>query len=177
MRTVYVRWYGQVLEGEVVSECDLMGMVGVRIPLMGMAPVALFTAGHVYATEAEACGDGESHKKLEADTWRSTSVTAKPQPAVSPAVTGPSPAWQRLQEFKLSHWDAEKNRLKVDALDEFYRMWRDSVAEKREFREDGQQGELRETKGELPLMVARPSKGGVRKKKKKPAEAVQLSLF
>ena len=174
MRTVYVRWYGQVLEGEVVSEHDLMGMVGVKIPLMGMAPVALFTAGHVYATETEARGGG--HEKLEADSWRSTSVTAKPQPAVSPAVTGPSPAWQRLQEFKLSHWDAEKNRLKVDALDEFYRMWRDSVAEKRRFREDCQR-KLRETKGEFPLMVARPSKGGVRKKKKKPAEAVQLSLF
>ena len=146
----------------MVSEHDLMGMVGVKIPLMGMAPVALFTAGHVYATEAEASGDGESHKKLEADSWRSTSVTAKPQPAV----TGPSPAWQRLQEFKLSQWDAEKKRLKVDALDEFYRMWRDSVAEKRGFREDGQ--------GNFPLMV---SKGGVRKKKKRPAEAVQLSLF
>ena len=45
--TVYVRWYGNILQGELLDgEC--MGMKQVRIPLDGHHPIALFTPDHVY---------------------------------------------------------------------------------------------------------------------------------
>ena len=47
--TVYVRWYGKVLEGELI-EGESMGMKQVRIPLDGHHPIALFTPDHVYDT-------------------------------------------------------------------------------------------------------------------------------
>lgn len=31
--------------------------------------------------------------------------------------------WLQMTEFKNKHWDGEHNRLQVDALDEFYRLW------------------------------------------------------
>lgn len=44
--------------------------------------------------------------------------------------SNPSPAWQRLQAFKAAHWDAERGHLSVDALDDFYQLWCDCIAEK-----------------------------------------------
>ena len=44
---VYVRWYGNILQGELLDgEC--MGMKQVRIPLDGHHAIALFMPGHVY---------------------------------------------------------------------------------------------------------------------------------
>ena len=31
--------------------------------------------------------------------------------------------WLEMTEFKQAHWDEAHNRLQVDALDEFYRLW------------------------------------------------------
>lgn len=120
MATVYVNWYGKALRGEVVENRrtdSLADMVAVRIPLMGCHPVALFTPRHVYMSPEQI--DGKSSKVYEEPS------------KVSSTVHNPSPAWQRIQAFKASHWDEARGHLKVDALDEFYQMWRDAVAEKR----------------------------------------------
>ena len=120
MATVYVNWYGKTLLGEVVENRrtdSLADMVAVRIPLMGCHPVALFTPQHVYTSPEQIDGD-------------SSKVSEEPS-KVSSTVQNPSAAWQRIQAFKASHWDEARGHLKVDALDEFYQMWRDSVAEKR----------------------------------------------
>lgn len=120
MATVYVNWYGQTLQGEVVENRrtdSLADMVAVRIPLMGCHPVALFTPRHVYTSPEQIAG-------------YSLIVSEKPS-KVSSTVQNPSAAWQRIQDFKASHWDEARGHLKVDALDEFYQMWRDAVAEKR----------------------------------------------
>ena len=53
-QTVFVPWYGKVLQGNVVRENDMMGMTAVRIPLQGQHPIALFTPGHVYDTADDA---------------------------------------------------------------------------------------------------------------------------
>lgn len=38
---------------------------------------------------------------------------------------------QRVQQFKQDHWDYQHGHLSVDALDEYYQMWRDAIAAKR----------------------------------------------
>lgn len=123
MNTVYVRWYGQILQGEVVENRRtdaLADMVAVRIPLMGGHPVALFTQGHVYASPELAGSNSEIKPKLS----ESPRDISKDTPKLSEA-------WQRLQEFKAANWDDERGHLRVDALEEFYQLWRRSVAEKR----------------------------------------------
>ena len=131
MAAVYVRWYGNVLEGEVVENKrtdSLRDMVAVRIPLMGLHPVALFTPPHVYAT-AEQAAQGTS-----AVISREAPKVSSDTPEVSENTPKVSDAWMRLQQFKKDNWDTERNHLKVEALDEFYRMWRESVAEKRGYK-------------------------------------------
>ena len=115
---VYVRWYGKVLEGELLDG-DQMGMKQVRIPLDGRHPVALFTPGHVY--------DTRSHPDLmESDqrpARKETLETRRP----SPSDVLPANDRQMLEAFKRDHWDHEHNHLRIDALDEFYRLWRMAI--------------------------------------------------
>lgn len=124
--TVYVRWYGKLLLGTVVNDHDLMGMVAVRIPLQGGHPVALYTPEHVYASaeEVQRTGDTIQHQEPAA-TVPDGCPSGDP-----PTIPDSSGAWQTLQQFKQEHWDAERNRLRTDALSDFYRLWRASVAAK-----------------------------------------------
>lgn len=149
--TVYVHWYGKLLQGTVVNDHDLFGMVAVRIPLQGGHPVALFTPAHVYESETAANGiqAGEPHKKMADDRTATTCKDSKAVPApaavpgasapghatvpaVSPAgistKANPSEAWEAIQKFKADHWDTVHNHLRVDALNDFYRLWCISVA-------------------------------------------------
>ena len=96
-QTVYVLWYGKVLQGNVVRENDMMGMTAVRIPLQGQHPIALFTPGHVYDTADEA----ENSKSV---------------PKVSET--------SQCEAFKKAHWDTGRNCLRTDSLDEFYSLWK-----------------------------------------------------
>ena len=52
--------------------------------------------------------------------------TVRPVPVTSVSVT-----WQQVQQFKQDHWDYTHGHLSVDALDEYYQMWRDAIAAKR----------------------------------------------
>lgn len=127
--TVYVHWYGKLLQGTVINDHDLMGMVAVRIPLQGGHPVALFTPGHVYESETAANGiqAGEPHKKMAEDRTATSCKDSKP---VYSTKDNPSEAWQAIQNFKQEHWDDEHNRLRIDSLEEFYQLWRAAVAAK-----------------------------------------------
>ena len=124
--TVYVRWYNSVLQGVVVpndtpADKLLGSMVAVRIPLQGSQAIALFTPAHVYAIPPD---------QPDAQTTVCCDLVAT-EPPTPPAPTPKvSPAWQRIQDFKAAHWDEPHNRLRIDALDEFYQMWRNAVAEK-----------------------------------------------
>lgn len=134
--TVYVRWYGQLLQGTVVNDHDLMGMVAVRIPLQGGHPVALYTPEHVYASaeEAQRIGYTLQHQEPAATVPdgcpSGDPPTVSDHPRPSPTIPNPSDAWQAIQQFKQEHWDAVRNRLRTDALSDFYRLWRASVAAK-----------------------------------------------
>ena len=137
--TVYVRWYGKVLEGELLDG-ERMGMKEVRIPLDGHHPVALFTPGHIYQSAAEiegsngkdakaglpqpaepVClghGGGECHKNVEEKTFGG--------PRKSTSTTDPLPSDDRqgIEAFKQANWDHVCNHLRIDMLDEFYQLWR-----------------------------------------------------
>lgn len=123
---VYVQWYNSVLQGEVVANTTpndrLLGsMVAVRIPIQGSHAVALFAPSHVYLSV-----DKLAQQKKELPTTAVVPVAVKPQESLP---TTPE-AWQRIQAFKKEHWDANRNRLCLEAQEEFYEMWRDAVAEK-----------------------------------------------
>ena len=42
-----------------------------------------------------------------------------------------SDAWQQVQQFKQDHWDYQLGHMDIDALDEYYLLWRDAIAAKR----------------------------------------------
>ncbi len=114
--TVYVHWYGgKLLQGTVVNDHDLMGMVAVSIPVQGVQAIALFTPAHVYNQPPQS----EVEPQQQA-----VSVPA------SSTKSNPSEAWQAVQKFKHEHWDQERNHLRIDALEEFYQLWRAGVAAK-----------------------------------------------
>ncbi len=127
--TVYVHWYGKLLQGTVVNDNDLMGMVAVRIPLMGGHPVALFTPAHVYASAEES---QQAASTLQQPATPAASVADSPVCCRTTA-TSTSAAWQTLQKFKQEHWDTSRNHLRIEALEEFYQLWRTSVAAKNGF--------------------------------------------
>lgn len=120
---VYVRWYKNVVEGELLDE-EWQGMKQVRIPLDGCHPVALFAPEHVYQTEEEARA-GEPHKKMEEENCggprKSTSI---PEPHKPVAATIDD---LNIVRFKEEHWDHERNHLRIDCLDEYYNLYRESI--------------------------------------------------
>lgn len=116
---VYVRWYSKVLEAELVDG-ELIGMKQVRIPLDGRHPVALFTPGHVYKTEAEALAGGLAQ----------TEPVKQEIPSEICQYIADVYVEDSLQRFKKSHWDEARNHLRIDALEEFYQLWRKTHAGK-----------------------------------------------
>lgn len=117
-QTVFVPWYGKVLQGNVVRENDMMGMTAVRIPLQGQHPIALFTPGHVYDT----ADDAENSKSVP--------KIAKSVPEIEenvPKYAESVPKYfetSQCETFKKAHWDNERNHLRTDSLDEFYSLWK-----------------------------------------------------
>ena len=159
-QTVYVLWYGKVLQGNVVRENDLMGMTAVRIPLQGQHPIALFTPGHVYVT----ADDAENSKSVP--------KIAKSVPEIEESVPKYAESVPKVAEtsqceaFKKAHWDNERNCLRTDSLDEFYSLWK---------MEHTPHGHI-----EVPAREPVPEVGTKQCTKaaaKKHTETIQLSLF
>lgn len=126
--TVYVHWYGKLLQGTVVNDNDLMGMVAVRIPLMGGHPVALFTPAHVYSSAEEPQPKPAAAVSAASPAGKSPDHS-QPFPAPS-TKDNPSYACQILQKFKQEHWDQQHNHILTAHLEDFYQLWRTAVAAK-----------------------------------------------
>lgn len=159
-QTVFVPWYGKVLQGNVVRENDMMGMTAVRIPLQGQHPIALFTPGHVYDT----ADDAENSKSVP--------KIAKSVPEIEENVPKYAESVPKVSEtsmseaFRKAHWDNERNHLRTDSLDEFYSLWK---------MEHTPQGHI-----EAPAKEPVPEVGTKQCTKaaaKKHTETIQLSLF
>ena len=118
MSTVYVRWYGKVLEGELIDG-EPMGMKQVRIPLDGHHPIALFTSGHVYESV-------EKMQEVAKEVYSYQKEFPKPEDIIHPNLPCSYPAddYINLELFKRDNWDHEHNHLRTDKLDEFYQIWR-----------------------------------------------------
>lgn len=120
MAKVYVKWYGKVLEGELLDG-EYLGMKQVRIPLDGHHPIALFMPWSVY----------DSPEKVAADSPLKSPNTPRSFPELPakqqiPAISDVLPVDDRemIEKFKRENWDAEHNHLRIDKLDEFYQLWR-----------------------------------------------------
>lgn len=128
---VFVRWYGSILQGEVVENQEkgiLSGMVAVRIQVQGAKATALFVPEHVYESmdAASASYPVKTPDKAIADLiqvhkeqFAKESVGDFIRSAIN---------LQSVENFKAANWDHEHNHLRIDALDQFYRLWRDNMA-------------------------------------------------
>lgn len=126
--TVYVRWYGNVLEGELL-EGESMGMKQVRIPLDGHHPVALFTPKHVYDSADKISEKPREISRSESFDYcqeRINQALLEADPLDFVAVEVPDPVMNMLR-FKEEHWDHERNHLRTDSLDQFYHLWREAM--------------------------------------------------
>lgn len=169
MSTVYVRWYGKILEGEVADGDGFMGMTPVRIPLDGHHPVALFMPQHVYDSPEKLTETPESPSKAESDV-----VSLTPEQYIAKVYVT-----DLVQRFKKSHWDEAHNHLRVDSLEEFYQIWLQTHG--------GSQSQAEapatlQTHMPKPVSVKPVPQNGTpsnaeRSHNKKPAKAVELSLF
>ena len=162
--TVFVRWYQKVLQGIVVRENDMMGMTAVLIPLQGHHVTALFTPGHVYDTADEA-GNSESVPK----SAESVPDIPKDVPETFQRRSENVPKYAETgmcEAFRKAHWDAVRNCLRTDSLDEFYSLWK---MEHTPFgHTEAQAKEPAAEIGTKPCTKAAPMRR---------AETIQLSLF
>ena len=173
-QTVFVPWYGKVLQGNVVRENDMMGMTAVRIPLQGQHPIALFTPGHVYDT-ADDAENSKSVPKIAKSVpkiAKSVPKIAKSVPEIEENVPKYAESVPKVAEtsqceaFRKAHWDTGRNHLRTDSLDEFYSLWK---------MEHTPHGHI-----EAPAREPVPEVGTKQCTKaaaKKQTETIQLSLF
>ena len=126
MAQVYVRWYGNVVQGELLDE-EYLGMKQVRIPLDGHHPVALFMPWSVYESAELAANNSpgkspnipRSFPELPENFQKSAGIS-KLDPLVSDDR-------ETIEAFKRDNWDQEHNHLRIDKLDEFYWLWREAM--------------------------------------------------
>ena len=155
----FVRWYGNVVPVEVTDRTRAKAdtptwrewvPVLMEIPasdgkpiVAGCRNVCMFHFSHLYDSPDEARVAGTAFQSRRAtpsapvEAPAAVSVTSPADGSVccdgiaTPSTrSNPSPAWQRLQAFKAAHWDAARNHLSVDTLDDFYQLWCDCIAEK-----------------------------------------------
>ena len=127
MNTVYVRWYGNVVQGELLDG-ETMGMKHVRIPLDGHHPVALFTPQHIYDSPEQVSEKSSINVAKSVEISQNPPKIATEQPKVPTEIATkdilPADDRQMIEAFKQANWDHERNHLRIDKLDDFYHLWR-----------------------------------------------------
>jgi hypothetical protein len=137
---VYLCWYDfqkqteHVCKGEVVDNSLWTGkqqadMINVRFQAPGMtAPICHhFAADRLSMTDSDVPHDecylvcGKKTRFFEHDASARLKNDRK---------LNASEAWQQVQQFKRDRWDYKLGHLDIDALDEFYQLWRDAIAAK-----------------------------------------------
>lgn len=166
---VYVRWYGNVLEGEVADGDGFMGMTPVRIPLDDHHPVALFFPQHVYDSPEKLTETPESPSKAESDV-----VSLTPEQYIAKVYVT-----DLVQRFKKSHWDEAHNHLRTEYLEEFYQLWRKTHDRRQPNAEASVTCQSHTPKPMSVQPVPQNSTPSIVKlsHKKTPAKVMELSLF
>ena len=108
--TVYVRWYGKVVEGTVVNEHDKFGMVAVSIPIQGVHSVALFHPDHVY-NNVQAASYGANNKIVTQEKYEELKDQVREKLSQPAAL---DEEYEKLQKFLEQHWNHERNMLEFD---------------------------------------------------------------
>ena len=130
--SVYVRWYKQVVEGTVVNENDLFGMVAVRIPIQGVQAVALYHPKNVFKTLQDACGkyplhfptpEEMIHLEPQFSVYETVIKAIEESKFISSLPESVCQEYLVLQQFKHDHWDNERNMLQLDYWPEYDRMY------------------------------------------------------
>ena len=123
MAHVYVKWYGNVVQGELLDG-EYLGMKQVRIPLDGHHPIALFTPGHVYDSPEQVAENSSINFQKSAEiSEKAPKISPKPV-IVSPKDVLTADDRETIEAFKRDNWDYERGHLRIDKLDEFYKIWR-----------------------------------------------------
>lgn len=132
--TVYVWWYGKVVQGMIVENDEttplLASMMVVRIPVLGMTASALYTPAHVYQSETDALAAHQEIANASNGAINTIRREETPTPQQKSTCEVLFEAEKRIQAFKEAHWDHERGHIRVDALEEFYQLWRTAIAEK-----------------------------------------------
>lgn len=130
--SVFVRWYNNVVEGSIVNEHDLFGMVAVSIPVQGVQATALFTPQHVYKTLQDACGEYPKifptpkeivHPEPHINVCETVSKAIEEVRVLSGLPADISQQYIALQQFKHDHWDSSRNMLQLAYWPEFDRLY------------------------------------------------------
>lgn len=122
---VCVSWYGRTIQGEMVPDDTgnplFADMLHVRITIQGTPAIAVFHPSSVMPAGEKAA---------------QTAAVAEQQaaPPTEHHEQEPDGLRARCRQFKNEHWDNERNRLRTDALGEFYRLFREGVATRRQER-------------------------------------------
>ena len=127
MSTVYVRWYGQVLQGELVENKEeglLAGMVAVRIQIQGMHATALFMPEHIYDNPDQIAEKSSINSPKSAKVSQIPQEISQKQGILAKSDVLPANDLDMIETFKRDNWDHEHNHLRTDKLDEFYQLWR-----------------------------------------------------
>lgn len=121
--SVYVRWYNEVVEGEIEKENDLFGMTAVKIPIQGVKVLTLFNPKHIYQTPKEAENIEFDGKSVKNDSFELKIDGTQPVPPIMEYPTDVHGDFLALQKFKADHWNHERNMLQLDYWQEYDRMY------------------------------------------------------
>ena len=124
--TVYFCWYDfqhkkeHTLTGEVVDNSDYQDTQWAEFVYVRFQPSCVSAPIHHHFLPERLSTDQSNVPHDDCYLMLQSSV---PSAEVEPQQKAKDNPWLLMTEFKNKHWDAEHNRLQVDALDEFYRLW------------------------------------------------------
>lgn len=137
--TVYVSWYGKTLQGVIVPDDTnnplFASMLHVRVPIQGTPVIAVFTPSHVHTSPDSipspdiVTSSSSVHPPLSSIGCASSATPSVPSPSWSTPSLDAHRA--RYRQFLADHWDHSRNRLRTDAIDAFYTIFREGVALRR----------------------------------------------
>lgn len=134
-KVVYLAWYDfdkkseYICSGEVVDNSDYAGTQWADYVNVSFCPPGFKQpiCHHFLPEKLSVHSDKVPHDDCYLVCGRKSRAyehdyTVKQQPQ------RPSDSWQQVQQFKQEHWDYQHGHLSIDALNDFYRLWRIAVA-------------------------------------------------
>lgn len=128
--TVYFCWYDfqhkkeHTLTGEVVDNSDYQDTQWADFVYVRFQPSCVSAPIHHHFLPERLSTDQSNVPHDDCYLMLQSSV---PSAEVEPQQNSKANPWLLMTEFKNQHWDTEHNHIHVDALNEFYRLWRIAI--------------------------------------------------